>query len=293
MIKNLLKCIKKGKIWIGSIILLVIVCFCSIWCSYHLLQVNHYIVETNILDWPLHLVVIGDLHDNTFGCDNEDLVSEISSANPAAILIVGDMLNGDSQDAESVYALVKQLSDTYPVYYTLGNHELEFIEIHPEFPQKVQQAGAILVDKNYFDIELGGKSLRIGGLYDYAFALDGSDSTNPETMDPEIYQFLRDFQDTKNYKIMLSHRPESFILGEASKTWEIDLVVSGHVHGGQVVLPYVGGLWAPEQGWFPTYVHGLYEKDKLQIFITSGLGSNKQNVPRFYNPPEIAVLTLT
>jgi predicted MPP superfamily phosphohydrolase len=91
---------------------------------------------------------------------------------------------------------------------------------------------------------------------------------------------------------MLAHRPDSFIFGEASVTWDIDLVVSGHLHGGQVVVPFKGGLIGGDQGWFPKYVHGLYEKDDINIFITSGLGSSRKVLPRFNNPPEIAVLRL-
>ena len=130
-------------------------------------------------------------------------------------------------------------------------------------------------------------------MFDYAFALDGHDSTNPETMEPEVYQYLCDFQDTDLLKIMLAHRPESFILGQASETWNVDLVISGHVHGGQVVLPFVGGLFASDQGFFPDYVHGLYEKNRVDILISSGLGSGLTWVPRFNNPPEVVVLTLT
>ena len=129
-------------------------------------------------------------------------------------------------------------------------------------------------------------------MYEYAFAMDGDNSTKPENMDSDVYQFLKEFQNTENFKLMMAHRPDSFIFGEASKTWDIDLVVSGHVHGGQVVMPFLGGLWAPDQGWFPEYVHGLHEKDKLNIFITSGLGSQPEAAPRFNNPPEVAVITL-
>lgn len=104
--------------------------------------------------------------------------------------------------------------------------------------------------------------------------------------------FLQDFQNTDRLKIMLSHRPDSFIFGDASKVWDVDIVISGHDHGGQVVLPFLGGVFGGDQGYFPEYVHGLYEKDNFQIFITSGLGSNKQKLPRFNNPPEIAVLNI-
>lgn len=82
-----------------------------------------------------------------------------------------------------------------------------------------------------------------------------------------------DFQSTEKLKVMLSHRPDSFIHGDASQLWDIDLVVSDHTHGGQVVLPFVGGLCSPGQGLFPKYDAGLFQKDKLQIAITAGLGS--------------------
>ena len=85
----------------------------------------------------------------------------------------------------------------------------------------------------------------------------------------------------------------SFIFGDASQVWDIDLVISAHNHGGQVVLPFAGGLYGGDQGWFPQYVHGLYHKDNLRLFITSGLGTDREKFPRFNNPPEIAVLDVT
>ena len=85
---------------------------------------------------------------------------------------------------------------------------------------------------------------------------------------------------------------DSFVLGEASGTWHVDLVISGHDHGGQVVLPLLGGVFGGDQGYFPTYIHGIYEKDNLRLAITSGLGSQRERLPRFRNPPEIMVLDL-
>ena len=142
----------------------------------------------------------------------------------------------------------------------------------------------------YVDIEINGILVRLGGMYDYAFGLDGNNTalSAPE----DVLAFLEDFQNTDRVKIMLSHRPDSFIFGDASEVWDIDLVISGHNHGGQVVLPFLGGLYGGDQGWFPTYVHGLYEKGNLQLFITSGLGSDRQKLPRFNNPPEVAVLVI-
>ena len=107
-----------------------------------------------------------------------------------------------------------------------------------------------------------------------------------------MYGFLTRFQDTDRCRILLSHRPDSFALGEASVTWNVELVISGHDHGGQVVLPILGGVFGGDQGLFPAYLHGLYEKDNIRLAITSGLGSHGQKLPRMWNPPEIMVLDL-
>ena len=112
-------------------------------------------------------------------------------------------------------------------------------------------------------------------------------------MEEGVYDFLTDFQDTSNYKIMMAHRPDSFIFGNASQVWDIDLVVSGHNHGGQVVIPFVGGLYGGDQGWFPEYDKGLFDLNKIKILISSGLGSGKQKLPRFNNPPEIVNLHIS
>ena len=91
-------------------------------------------------------------------------------------------------------------------------------------------------------------------------------------------------------KIMMSHRPDSFIFGNASSVWKVDLVVSGHDHGGQVVLPVLGGVFGGDQGYFPEYIHGMYQKDQMHIFVSSGLGSYGEILPRINNVPEIAVI---
>ena len=92
---------------------------------------------------------------------------------------------------------------------------------------------------------------------------------------------------------MMAHRPDSFIFGDASKEWDIDLVVSGHTHGGQVRIPFKGGLYVGDQGYFPIYDKGLFDLNKIKILITSGLGSGKEKIPRFNNIPEVVNLKIT
>lgn len=150
--------------------------------------------------------------------------------------------------------------------------------------------GACVLEEGYRDVEIGGCKVRIGGMYEYAFALDGDNSA--ENLTGNVRDFLEEFQNTDRYKIMLCHRPDSFVFGDASDYWKIDLVISGHDHGGQVVIPFKGGLYGGDQGWFPPYVHGLYRTGRIRLFVTSGLSSEKQKLPRWNNRPEIAVLNV-
>ena len=158
--------------------------------------------------------------------------------------------------------------------------------------KELEDVGVTVLDKAYEDIEINGNTIRIGGMYAYAFGLNDFNSVDKDTMEEGVYDFLCDFQDTDNYKIMMAHRPDSFIFGNASEVWDIDLVVSGHTHGGQVVLPFLGGLYVGDQGFFPEYDKGLFDLNKIKILITSGLGAGKQKLPRFNNVPEIVNLKL-
>ena len=272
------------------ILLLAVYILISLWVSVNLLTVREFTVEFGV-EHPVKTVVISDLHDHEFGEDNEKLVEKIRQISPDLILMDGDMLNAESENADVPLTLIEALRDTAPIYYALGNHEIGYIENgHSELTEQLEEAGAVVLDKEYTDLDVNGTQIRLGGMYDYAFGLNGNNDAAAAPDD--TLNFLQDFQNTDRLKIMLAHRPDSFIFGDASKVWDVDLVISGHNHGGQVVLPFLGGLYGGDQGFFPKYVHGMYEKDNFQMLVTSGLGSDRQKLPRFNNPPEIAVLEI-
>lgn len=250
-------------------------------------------VPVQHLSAPVRAVVMADLHNRDFGEDNRVLEELTADAEPDLILLDGDIVNADAADAGVAVSLVLALKDIAPVYYAWGNHELDYLRAGTSpLREELEAAGAAVLDREWTDLTVNGAALRLGGLYDYAFAMDDFNTCDPERMDPEIYDFLTAFQDTDRCRIMLSHRPDSFIFGEAAATWDVDLVISGHDHGGQVVLPLLGGVFGGDQGMFPAYVHGICEKDGLTLAITSGLGSQREALPRFRNPPEIMVLDL-
>lgn len=297
-----------------TVILLLIILLILIWfvgeilISYHWMKVNRYPVTVRnlpytdtVTDAGFKMVVLSDLHDHEFGKDNEQLIRRVKEQDPELIILDGDMLNEDSKSDRVPVRLVKGLAEIAPVYYALGNYELDYIgtaegkkmQKHPEdsgLVKDLTDAGACVLEEGYRDVEIGGCKVRIGGMYEYAFALDGDNSA--ENLTGDVRDFLEEFQNTDRYKIMLCHRPDSFVFGDASDYWKIDLVISGHDHGGQVVIPFKGGLYGGDQGWFPPYVHGLYQTGRIRLFVTSGLSSEKQILLRWNNRPEIAVLNV-
>lgn len=273
----------------------------EVWISYNWIQVNTYTAELGCGETPLHLVVISDLHDYEFDGNNEPLVEKIQDQDPQLILLDGDMMNEDSADDHVPVELVQKLVEIAPVYYALGNHEIAWIKsrqgaaenadiYQSELVQDLSEAGAVVLEERYENVDIGSAKLRIGGMYGYAFALDGADSA--ADLEGSGREFLEAFQDTDRCRILLCHRPDSLVFGDAADYWGIDLAISGHDHGGQVVLPLLGGLYGGDQGWFPPYVHGMYEVGKIQMFVTSGLGSERQLLPRWNNRPEIAVIEI-
>lgn len=264
----------------------------GIWRSAHGPVTRCWQIEMPGLTAPVRLVVLADLHESLDAANLQKLVTLTEQAGPDLILLDGDMLNGDSADASRLCGLTERLRQIAPVYCAQGNHEIAYLEAGTSpLLEELEQAGAAVLEQSYVDLDTGG-GIRLGGLYEYAFALDDFNTCDPDRMDPEVYGFLQDFQATDRCKILLCHRPDSFVFGEAARTWDVDLVISGHLHGGQVVLPLVGGVFGGDQGWFPRYVHGVYEKENVTLAVTSGLGTQPERLPRFQNPPEVMVLDL-
>lgn len=284
----------KKIVWSFFFLLLAFCLWCGVsaWRSYNGVKVNTWHIESAGISDSVRIAVLADLHEGTPD-KKQPIAALVAQQKPDIIVLAGDMLNETSQDADNLCTLVAQLAAIAPVYYAWGNHELDYIaNDHPTLETELTAAGATVLDLTYQDITIKNENLRIGGMYAYAFALDDTNSCNPKTMNEDVFAFLNDFQQTDNCKIMMAHRPDSFILGEASATWDVDLVISGHNHGGQVVLPWLGGVFGGDQGYFPDYIHGVYQKDKIMLAITSGLGTHSQPLPRFNNPPELMILDL-
>ena len=278
---------KTIKILVIIFFILILACLASIWISYNWLTVTHFTVRSSKISEPFRIVLVSDLHEHQFGRDNEKLAEKIREQSPDLIVIDGDMINGDSENADTAVELVRALKEAAPVYYSFGNHEYSYMEAgHEDLTEELEAAGAVVLNYQSIDIDVKGNQIRLGGLYEYGFETGMQSEEENERAIP----YLEEYADTDRYLIMCAHRPESFYPWDMADQWGIDLVLSGHLHGGQVIIPGVGGLYNSLDGFFPKFDYGQYKLGDSDMVITRGLGSNPKMLPRFNNPPEIAVV---
>ncbi len=281
------KSIKKAIFWI--LIISIIFCVVDVWVSYNWFTITNSTVKSEQIENPFRIILVSDLHNHQFGKDNHRLIEKIEAQSPDLIVLDGDMINNNSKNSEVAVKIIDQLKDIAPVYYSLGNHEYEYIEAGTsDLIDELEKAGAIVLDHKIYDIEVNGNEIRLGGLYEYGFET----SMQTEEENEKAVSYLKEFTNTDRYQIICPHRPESLYCWNSLDYWGINLQLSGHLHGGQVIVPFLGGLYSPLEGWFPECDYGKYEIGDSTMIITRGLGSNPKLLPRFNNPPEIAVIDI-
>lgn len=259
--------------------------------SKHSLSYSSYQIPSDKIDTQIRIVQLTDLHNSEFGEDNQELIDRIASQSPDLILLTGDLLNSGEPVTEIATNLISSLCEIAPVYLSLGNHEIEYQDnFGTDITQLYQDAGAIVLEHQYRDITVKGQSLRIGGIYGYCLP---DKYLETEEADLSECMFLWDFENTDRYKILLSHLPIAWLKNDALEEWNVDCVFSGHLHGGQVILPGIGGVYAPDMGWFPGRLKGVFDSEdgKRHLVLSAGLG-NTEVIPRFNNIPEIVCVDL-
>lgn len=227
---------------------------------------------------------ISDFHDCEFGKDNEKLITMIKDTSPDIIVITGDLVDHRRPDVDHSVEFVKAITPIAPVYYVTGNHE-EQIDSFDKLIEGITSAGATYLNNRSVRIEKGNEFINISGVDDPCFLVNYVHETEQISLDRTLDKVIPD----EGFNILLSHRPDYF---DIYVTHEIDLTLSGHAHGGQVRLPYFGGVIAPDQGFLPRYSEGLFTTGDTNMVISRGLGNSV--VPlRVNNRPEIVVVILS
>lgn len=231
-----------------------------------------------------NIIQISDLHNKQFGKGHFKILKKIEMLEPNIILITGDIIDRRRYNLDVALEFVKGAKKIAPVYYVPGNHEAWSFK-YLEISEALTAAGVTVLNNQQVEISKNNQVINIMGLMDAAFDTDENyDYLNLE----KFKENLAKFSFPKNFSVLLSHRPEIFNLYVNS---EIDLVFSGHAHGGQFRLPFIGSLFAPNQGFFPKYTQGMYTEKKTSMVVSRGLGNSL--IPlRLFNKPEIVKVTL-
>lgn len=230
------------------------------------------------------IVQLSDLHSKTFGRSQERLANIIRAAEPDMIVITGDLIDGRHYDRNASLALVKKAAEIAPVYYVTGNHEW-WSRKFQEIENGVKETGAIVLRNETGKITIRGQEIYLTGLDDPES--QGSKVDEAAYIESKLHATIPRLPG-ESFKILLSHRPESFYLYSG---YGIDLVFSGHAHGGQFRLPFIGGLYSPDQGYFPKFTSGIYRDADTAMVVSRGLG-NSVIPQRLFNRPEVIVVTL-
>lgn len=237
----------------------------------------------------IRIAVLSDLHNYTFGGHNDKLISAIRKEKPDLIFMIGDMLNEDEEDTSVMTECIRECTKIAPVYFSCGNHEKKWENTFDKSISSVAEpAGAVVLDLDYKDIEVNGEELRIAGYYGWYRAIIAI--SDPLRKKQEA-AFFDDFEDSDRMKLLLCHVPVAFLDWEHRDEYEAGLAFCGHYHGGQIRLPHIGGLRAPNVGFFPQYTKGFFDGEGTDVVLTTGLGNNHK-VPRLNNPGELVIVDL-
>ena len=199
------------------------------------------------------------------------------AAKPDVIFLTGDLVDSRRYDLQNSLQAVEQFVDIADVYYVLGNQEVALNQVD-EIYAALTELGVHVLSNEAVVLERDGERIATLGIEDPLMG-----QTVGESID-ETLQLV----DKQLFTMLLSHRPEQF---EAYVEKEMDLVFTGHAHGGQIRVPFVGGLFAPGQGTLPTYTAGMFEKNETKMVISRGLG-NSEFPLRIFNLPEIILVEL-
>ena len=285
--------IKRVHIFIVVVLILI---YILLYISNNYITTSEYKVKLNNLPSSFdgfRIVQLSDVHNKMFGAEQNKLANKIKEQKPDIIVITGDLIDRRRYGSkDNALKLLEKIISIAPVYYVTGNHEWWSNKYESELYDEIKSYGVNILSDEKVELIKEKEKINIIGLDDIAkYYKEKSKPYESFIAYANVNETLKDINKTINdsdVKIVLSHRPELIDIYEKNK---VDIVLSGHAHGGQVRIPFIGGLIAPSQGYFPQYDGGMYKKGEMILIISRGLGNSL--IPfRINNFPEIVTLVL-
>lgn len=243
-------------------------------------EITVYQMQSERVQSDFRIALLSDLHNEEYEAGNYELVEAIRQSQPDLILLAGDMVNQDEIDVHVVLELCGNLKRIAPTYYTLGNHEGVLMYARGEdgvaLDTQLMELGVPMLYFGCEDIVIRGNPITLG-----VFSYPEAES---DALDMEEVQR---FEENSGFRILISHYPSIFY--EKLFNADAELAVAGHYHGGQVRLPFLGGLYHVDDGFFPRYSGGEYELGRAKLIVSRGLGGHT-GIPRVNNRPELVLI---
>ena len=311
--KNIDKKKRKKRVLRNVLLLFVLLGICVV--GNYLANKNVYITNYEIVNESLPLsfdgfriVQVTDVHSIRSKEQADMFYEKVVEESPDAVVITGDLVDStyykeentalkkglsDKMAGQDTVDFIRRLTEHYYVYYVYGNHEMILLDDVDNNPFKVamEELGVVFLNNNGVKITKDEESIYMLGIQDPSTLYKDSDYVEYDNHPDRINAMMTKIMSLKEedlYTVVLTHRPEYFI---TYSNYDVDLVLAGHAHGGQVRLPGIGGLYTPGQGWFPEYTEGVFENNGTTMVVGRGIG-NTIKVPRIFNPPEINTIVL-
>jgi len=278
----------KKKQWImaGTAVVLLVLILWTAWGN-TALELNTFTVGSKELPSAFdgyRIAHVSDLHNAELGDGNEKLLAMLRQARPDLIAITGDLIDSRRTDIGIALAFAERAMQIAPCYYVTGNHEAR-ISAYEDLKTGLESCGVIVLDNERVQMERSGAFISVLGVDDPSFRTDYLFGDAAAVISARLAELT---MEDDGFTVLLSHRPELF---DHYSDSEINLVLSGHAHGGQFRLPFVGGLVAPNQGFFPQFDGGMFTRNDTNMIVSRGIG-NSLFPFRFNNRPEVILVEL-
>ncbi len=271
--------LKLGVLLIVLLLLIVIL----IVIENNMVELNSYTVSSSKLpnDFSLKIAQISDFHNSKLG---DETLERLKASSPDIIVITGDLVDSRKTKLDTSVEFVKEAVQIAPCYYVTGNHEARIKGEYEVLRTRLLECGATVLENEATTLNVGKTEINLIGLTDPRFFYD-SDSKSKAC--EEISKNLKPLIKENTFNLVLCHRPEAF---EEYVFEDVDLALTGHAHGGQIIAFGIGAV-APNQGIFPKYIKGVYEKENTKMIVSRGIG-NSLFPFRLNNRPEVVEINL-
>lgn len=235
------------------------------------------------------IVQISDLHNKLFGENQHRLISKLEKQNPDLIVVTGDLVDSNHTDVEKALLFIDEAVKLAPVYFVTGNHDNWLSEENTgQLYEGLEKAGVTVLDDEFHKLSMGNDEECI-----YLMGVDDGTLATKSALQDTLSAMMEETGESEGeedsaFRILLAHEPQ---LMPVYAEYDIDLVLSGHAHGGQFRIPFIGGFVAPDQGFLPKYTKGLYVENDTSMIVSCGLG-NSVIPQRLLNRPELVTITL-